>query len=233
MKRIFYLLRLARDILQTEDVAFRLPQDRVGADDGFLIRADKTPNAQGLIDLGIAESASESLLVASQAGEANVLIVFERDILADLPGDTPWAGREKSLLIYVGSNWNRTARQADIVLPLASLAEKSGTLTNVQGRVQRFHAAFAPRGAARNGLEIVSFLAGLWGDADWSSADPAAVFAEIGQALPAYAGLSWDSLGAVGATRWTWNIPLRGGAGQDRFYAQLSARFFRAHVDLG
>ena len=64
-------------------------------------------------------------------------------------------------------------RAADVVLPAASLAQKDGSFTNVQGRVQRFERAFLPTPPVRATWELLLLLAVAlgWGDRDWTPAD--------------------------------------------------------------
>jgi predicted molibdopterin-dependent oxidoreductase YjgC len=57
---------------------------------------------------------------------------------------------------------NETARLADVVLPGVSFAEKSGTFTNTERRVQRVRPALAPPGEARQDWAILQDLAAGW-----------------------------------------------------------------------
>ena len=59
------------------------------------------------------------------------------------PRRSPSCARPASSLV-AARNGNALTRAADVVLPAASLAEKEGTFTNVQGRVQKFERAFLP-----------------------------------------------------------------------------------------
>lgn len=90
---------------------------------------------------------------------------------------------------------SETARVADVVLPGASIAEKSGTFTSIERRVQRVRAAVLPPGAARPDWEILLELGarlGLGGE----RTDPAAVFDEIAAVLPEYREISYPRLQA-------------------------------------
>jgi len=64
-------------------------------------------------------------------------------------------------------------RAADVVLPAASLAEKEGTFTNGQGRVQRFERAFLPKPPVRAHWELLLMLATAlgFGDRNWTPSD--------------------------------------------------------------
>ena len=68
---------------------------------------------------------------------------------------------------------NALTRAADVVLPAASLAEKEGTFTNVQGRVQKFERAFLPKPPVRAHWELLLLLAVAlgYGDRNWTPSD--------------------------------------------------------------
>ena len=86
-----------------------------------------------------------------------------------------------------------TAKAADVVLPAAAWAEREGTYTNGERRVQRFYPAVPARG--RPDHQIAAELGGRLGVALPKFASQ--VFAEIAQAVPAYAGLTYDALAHV------------------------------------
>lgn len=81
---------------------------------------------------------------------------------------------------------NESTAFADVFLPAVSFAEKDGTFTNTDRRVQRVRAAIAPRGQARPDWQIVCDLAlriearlGRPGSAGWDYTTPAEIFAEM------------------------------------------------------
>ena len=88
---------------------------------------------------------------------------------------------------------NETARFADVILPAAVFAEKEGTFTNSERRVQRVRKAVEPPGEALPDWEILVMLANKMG-ADWSYKDPAEVYAEMVKDVPQFAGISHEKL---------------------------------------
>jgi predicted molibdopterin-dependent oxidoreductase YjgC len=81
-----------------------------------------------------------------------------------------------------------TAGMAHVALPIASFAETEGTITNLEGRVQRVREATVPPGEARAGWRVLAQLCTRLGvSAPYSSA--ADVLHEIAQAAPLYAGV--------------------------------------------
>ena len=88
---------------------------------------------------------------------------------------------------------NETARFADVILPAAVFAEKEGTFTNSERRVQRVRKAVEPPGEALPDWEILVMLANKMG-ANWSYNDPAEVYAEMVKDVPQFAGISHEKL---------------------------------------
>lgn len=99
-----------------------------------------------------------------------------------------------------------TAPYADVLLPGVTFAEKSGTFTNTERRIQHLNQAIAPIGEARMDWEITSEIArrvlengGRKIDmtapqAGWNYTSPAQIMAEIASLAPSYAGITYDRL---------------------------------------
>ena len=83
---------------------------------------------------------------------------------------------------------------ADVVLPSAIFAEKEGTFTNLQGRVQRIHQAYNPKGQGLADGEILQRLtARLDGTTEVPApVDHATLFAKMRSALPAFQAMTWN-----------------------------------------
>jgi formate dehydrogenase major subunit len=86
-----------------------------------------------------------------------------------------------------------TAALADVVLPASAWPEKDGTVTNSNRQVQMGRAAVAPPGEARQDLAIIVELARRLG-LDWTYDHPRDAFAEMAQAMPSLANITWDRL---------------------------------------
>ncbi|MDN3566413.1 formate dehydrogenase subunit alpha [Paeniroseomonas aquatica] len=86
-----------------------------------------------------------------------------------------------------------TAALADVVLPASAWPEKDGTVTNTNRQVQMGRAALPLPGAARQDLAIIVDLAQRLG-LPWPAASPQAVFAEMAQAMPSLANITWERL---------------------------------------
>ncbi|HPQ16465.1 MAG TPA: molybdopterin-dependent oxidoreductase [Bryobacteraceae bacterium] len=107
----------------------------------------------------------------------------------------------KPFLVVQDLFLTETAQAADVVLPAASAYEKSGTVTNVCGEVQRLQKAFETPGT-KTDLEIFGLIAREMGLdlkqlGPWT---PSAVFAEIARTVPGY-DLPVEVLEAGGAVQ--------------------------------
>ena len=94
---------------------------------------------------------------------------------------------------------------ADVFLPTTSWAEKEGTFTNTDRRVQRVRQAIPPRGQARSDWEIICDLAkriedrlGRLHSAFWDYNHPSEILDEMGSLVPAYAGIQYDRIEDIG-----------------------------------
>jgi len=104
-----------------------------------------------------------------------------------------------------------TAWYADVILPASAFPEKTGSFTNTDRRVQLGRQALDPPGEARQDLEILIDMARRL-DLDWDYDGPGAVFAEMRQAMPSIAGISWERLQREGAV--TYPCPTEDDPGQ-------------------
>jgi formate dehydrogenase major subunit len=94
-----------------------------------------------------------------------------------------------------------TAQRADVVLPAASFAERNGTFTNTERRVQRVRKGVEPPGQARTDWEIIADLATRMGyEMQYRSAEE--IFNEITKLTPSYAGINYKRLEKEGGLQW-------------------------------
>jgi len=89
---------------------------------------------------------------------------------------------------------SETAKLADVVLPAASFAEKDGTFTNTERRVQRVHRAIGPIGQAKPDWWITCRLAERLGASGFDFSQPVEIMEEIASLVPSYKGISYDRL---------------------------------------
>jgi predicted molibdopterin-dependent oxidoreductase YjgC len=97
------------------------------------------------------------------------------------------------LLVVQDIFLTETARLADVVLPSACFAEKDGTFTNTERRVQRVRKAVAAPGQAKSDWEIVAELSSAMGY-PMAYASAGEIMAEINQVTPSYAGITYERI---------------------------------------
>ena len=86
-----------------------------------------------------------------------------------------------------------TARLADVVLPSACFAEKDGTFTNTERRVQRVRKAVPAPGLAKEDWEIIAGISKKMGY-PMAYASAGEIMAEINRVAPSYAGITYDRI---------------------------------------
>ena len=94
-----------------------------------------------------------------------------------------------------------TAALADVVLPGCTFAEKDGTFTNTERRVQRIRKAIPCVGESKADFEILSeVMAALGYENSFHTAEE--VFAEMATVTPSYGGMSYERLEKLGSLQW-------------------------------
>ncbi|MDR1145909.1 MAG: molybdopterin-dependent oxidoreductase [Verrucomicrobiales bacterium] len=172
---------------------------RAGQGDNFLRSADLNPNSVGARLLGFTADADGGLTAVRdgvRSGQIKALLVWHEDVTVS--GLTTAELAKLDLIIYVGLSPNTTTGLAHFILPAAGFAEKHGTMVSVSGRLQRLNPACPPPGQAR---EDVAILAGLRAAATDGAglATSAEIFAAIANQVPAFAGLTLEQVGDLGA----------------------------------
>ncbi|KJR96658.1 MAG: formate dehydrogenase [Peptococcaceae bacterium BRH_c4a] len=138
---------------------------------------------------------------ASHGNIKGMYIMGENPVLSDPDaGHVVHALENLDFLVVQDIFLTETAQLADVVLPGASFAEKDGTFSNTERRVQRIRKAVNPVGKARADWEIICGLATAMGyPMDYGS--PADIMKEIASLTPSYAGISYDRL-EQGSIHW-------------------------------
>jgi NADH-quinone oxidoreductase subunit G len=149
------------------------------------LRAERAPNSRGAELLGYSRDMASVLRAAESAA---VVLVLD---------DTEVAVQTAGVLLYAGTVLPESARGAEVILPLANVAEEDGTYVNRDGRVQRYVQAKPAPGMARPAWwalgELLAEL-GL-GERPGSAAE---VFAALAASDEPFAGLSYGALGLAG-----------------------------------
>jgi predicted molibdopterin-dependent oxidoreductase YjgC len=113
-------------------------------------------------------------------------------------------------VILEGVFESETSRCADVLLPGVTFAEKTGTFTSTERRIQMVRQAIAPQGESRPDWQIIAEVAkriksdGSNGaeHADWNYSDTSQVMSEIAMLTPIYAGISHERLEHTECLQW-------------------------------
>jgi predicted molibdopterin-dependent oxidoreductase YjgC len=168
---------------------------------GGISGTEAAPNRRGAELAGLTGADAETLL----NGEApEILIVADSDFGrgAHDPQVVERLRRAKLLIVF---GWcdSPLAKAADIALPVPNHAEKDGTFVNVEWRLQHFAAAYPSPGQDRPMTDVLVDLLARF-DPSWNKLTTGQVFDRLAGEHPAFAGLSWDDIPAVGVTL---NVP--------------------------
>ena len=102
-------------------------------------------------------------------------------------------------LVVCDSFLTDAAQRADVVLPRATFAEKDGTFTNLERRIQRLNPGKSlPEGGARPEWQVICDVAHKMGAPGFIQASPSETMDEIARVAPVYAGVSYRSLANQG-----------------------------------
>jgi len=177
-------------------------------------------NAQGVCDMGCLPEFGPGYrklskpgltiletMAAIEEGKVKALYVVGEDLLASLPDTAAVQSALKKLDLLVVNDLflTDTGRLADAVLPAAAFAQKEGTFTNTERRVQRIRKAATVQ-EVQEDWRIFAALASRLG-VPMSYEGAAEAFAEAAGAIPDYAGISHGRLDALGSLQWPCPAP--------------------------
>jgi len=190
------------------------------------------PNEPGLTLMEIFNSVHEGEIKA-------MYIIGENPLISDPDASHVAEALEKlNFLVVQDIFLSETASLADVVLPAASFAEKDGTFTNTERRVQRIRRALAPAGDARPDWTIISDIGRRMGyEEEFSYSDPSEIMDEIAALTPSYGGINYGRIENLGL-RWPCPDPDHPGTqylhkdGFARGKGAFSAVFYRPSMEL-
>ena len=181
-------------------------QDHFGRENNGLIPVWPHNNTQGAWDMGIHPALLPGYQAAKMAG-MDAAAIYESAqngglkalyvMGADPVGDGLMAGRGALDFVVVQELFlTETAAAADVVLPAQSWAERDGTFTSAERRVQRYYPAVQPAGQSRPDWQILAQV----GERTGLGKPPVAagqIFTEIAKAISAYTGMTYRTLAKV------------------------------------
>ncbi|RLA86912.1 MAG: formate dehydrogenase subunit alpha, partial [Deltaproteobacteria bacterium] len=143
------------------------------------------------------------MLPAIPAGKLKALYIMgENPVISDPDSDHAVAALQKlDFLVVQDIFLTETAQLADVVLPAASFAEKEGTFSNTERRVALIRRAIPLVGQSRPDWQIIGDLSRRLGyDMDYANVE--AIFNELRQVTPSYAGITYARLETEGGLQW-------------------------------
>jgi formate dehydrogenase alpha subunit len=151
-------------------------------------------------------TATEMIPAAAKGVLKALYIMGENPAVSDPDSThTKEALKALDLLVVQDIFMTETAELAHVVLPAAAFAEKVGTYTNTERRVQRLRRALNSPGKAMKDSLIIMELSKRMGY-DMPYHHTVEIFREIGQAWPAMAGMSYARL-EDGGLQWPCPTP--------------------------
>jgi NADH-quinone oxidoreductase subunit G len=185
-----------------------------GGEGSGLLEIPDTTNARGLREAGclpdagpgLAETAAgmatEEIRRALIDGELSGLILFGADPLRDFPDTPAWeeALTAADFVVSFSMHENATTAKADVVFPLETHAEKDGTVTHPDGRLQRVRPSAGRPGYIQPNVVVLAELAKALGLDTGINSQPTA-FAALTEAVSFYNGISDEQIGGRGL-RW-------------------------------
>ncbi|MFH1266130.1 MAG: molybdopterin-dependent oxidoreductase, partial [Planctomycetota bacterium] len=154
-------------------------------------------NWQGAVDMGVSPAGkgllAAEIIQAAADGKIKALYVMGDNPLGAFPGAAQ-ALENVDFLVVQDIFSGPLTEMADVVLPAAAFAEKRGTFTNMERRVQGVRPAVRPVGEARPDVQILADLAGRMGVRMASGA--AEVMDEISGAIRHYKHINYEALEA-------------------------------------
>jgi NADH-quinone oxidoreductase subunit G len=165
-------------------------------------------NIFGALDMGLAPDLLPGRVAAEKPGKGTAeimdglekgdirgLVLVGADPLRDMPDARKAADGlfAAEYVVAIDLFHNDSNAEADVILPATGFAEKEGTITNVEGRVQKVNRMRPGPGSARPDWSIIDDLSSYMGS-PLGLASAEVIAKEIAETLPVYEGVTHDRL---------------------------------------
>ena len=185
-----------------------------GMEGGGMLEVPRSTNGRGLREVGCAEGFGPGLTEATggrsaaeirQAltdGELEALILWDVDPVRDLDDPEGWARAigAADFTLSVSTFATASAQSADVHLPAETFAEKEGTVTHPDGRLQRIRPSVPHPGAVRPLWQALTELSARLGD-ETGAGTSSEVFDLLAAEVSFLRGITIDDIGGMGL-RW-------------------------------
>jgi len=184
----------------------------VSHEDGGLIEVPAATNARGLREVGCLPNlgpgladVSEPGLSAPQMSETafGALLLVQADPVRTHPDPDAWEralDKAGAVIAFADFVTDELGEHADVVFPAESYAEKDGTVTHPDGRLQRVRQAIGRPGEIRPGWSVLADLCARLGSTLELGSGPL-VFEALANAVSLYNGITLEEIGGRGV-RW-------------------------------
>lgn len=182
-EELFLLKKIFQDDLNVKKIFISVPPQEEG--DGFLLTPERSPNQRGAHEIGFS---LEPFGWEALGEETKLLLAFDPPLSSSFHSPEARAVLERiETKVLFSSRINEWNTAFDMVLPTALIAEKGGSLTNVDGLIQRFTPAMEPPGEAIPEWKILVDLAkelGFHFDDYKGLTSPDSIFQEMERQIP-------------------------------------------------
>ena len=188
-------------------------------------------------DAGHGSAAIKDGLAAHELG---AMLLVNVDPVRTHPDSDGWRrALAGSFVVAIASFEDESTRLADIVIPAETWAEKEGTVTHPDGRLQRLRRNVPLPEGMIPGWRFLAAVAEELGE-DISAESPADVFDALSKEVPFYDSLTYEEIGGTGL-RWgdrdpgqSWTPPARGrgGGAVDEHFAEADGLLLGTYRDL-
>jgi NADH-quinone oxidoreductase subunit G len=213
-ERIAGVLRPGSAVIVWAGEPARALIDLARSADAKLLEVPAGANERGLREVGclpvagpgLAETAdglgATDIRTALAAGDLDAAFLVNADPVRDAPDGPAWteALSKADFVLAISMFEDASTRHADVVFPAESYAEKEGTVTHPDGRLQRVRPGVPNPGRARPTWEVLAELAALLGEETGIDSVKEAL-AAIAAEVPFYGGITEEEIGGLGI-RW-------------------------------
>lgn len=181
---------------------------KIGDGDGLLISADHRPNIRGLLATGLIDSLGQGCVHEIRAlidrGEVDTL-VFVHDNPEDL--NLTEEQRKKVRIIYFGTHSYPEIERANVIAPILSVFERTGTFINQQYRLQKFFQAIpGPAGTLPN-IQLFARLYSVLANEEFEAPTIDSIWQEMSQELPIFKDIQFSQIPSTGVLLDDTHIP--------------------------
>jgi NADH-quinone oxidoreductase subunit G len=131
----------------------------------------------------------------SEVATAGLVIVLDADLAQS---DLELLAKAPGSVVLMGTIFSEELRNAELILPLTTMAEENGTYVNRDRRIQRYNQAKSQPGMARPAWWVAGEVIAGPGPSASAAATAAEAFELLGERWPTFAGITHADLGYTG-----------------------------------